>query len=128
MVKSKNELIQQLLDTYNSLAATEKDEYLQEIEKLIKRLKLEKTVSNPTSIIFRFGKFKGKQITEVPAWYLLWCYEQDWFKKNNKEMYTFVKINLKVLKKQKEEDDLESKAESVIVEAKQDDWGDRDPE
>ncbi len=128
MVTSKNELIQEFLDKYNSLPAKIKEEYLQEIEKIIKRIKLEKTINDPTKLTFRFGKFKGKQITEVPAWYLLWCYGEDWFKKNNKEMYAFVKANLKTLKKQKEDDDLENKKESIIAEVEHDDYGDRDPE
>ena len=29
---------------------------------------------------FPFGQHKGKAMINVPAQYLLWCLEQDWFK------------------------------------------------
>jgi len=42
-----------------------------------------------------YGKYKGDQMQNVPASYLLWAYDQDWCRGNVKE---YIKENLEVLK------------------------------
>jgi uncharacterized protein (DUF3820 family) len=44
-----------------------------------------------------FGAHKGKKLANVPATYLLWCYEQSWCKGH---LRTYIQNNLDVLKKE----------------------------
>ncbi len=73
------------------------------------------------TLIFKFGKFKGSLVKDVPSWYLLWCHEQDWFKKHNAEMYSYIKHNLRKLKKKAEAE----RRENIEPELHSD-WGNRD--
>lgn len=42
-----------------------------------------------------FGKHKGELICDVPASYLNWLLEQDWFAEKHKKLMDLVKIELK---------------------------------
>jgi hypothetical protein len=90
---------------FDSASSNEQQKFIKGLESLVKTLKNKDVDSSYSHLIFRFGAHKDKPITEVPAGYLLWCYQQDWFKKNNKDFYEYIKTNLKRLKKQKEEED-----------------------
>lgn len=45
-----------------------------------------------------FGKYKGQELINVPASYLLWAYDQEWCRGPIKE---YIKDNLDALKKEK---------------------------
>jgi len=47
--------------------------------------------------IFTFGKYQGQCIENVPASYLLWCYEQDEMMLRHPEIVAYVKKNKKHL-------------------------------
>ncbi len=44
-----------------------------------------------------FGKFKGEKIANVPASYLLWCYDQEWCRG---EIKKYIEENKEVLIKE----------------------------
>ncbi len=44
-----------------------------------------------------FGKYKGVQLIDVPASYLLWAFDQEWCRGSVKE---YIAENLDVLKKE----------------------------
>lgn len=48
----------------------------------------------------RFGKFKGEELGDVPAWYLLWLYDQDYCPVEVKD---YVDKERKHLEKEKKE-------------------------
>lgn len=49
------------------------------------------------SDLMPFGKHKGKKLGDVPADYLLWLYEQDWFLKSWGSLAGYVAQNYKAL-------------------------------
>lgn len=46
---------------------------------------------------FRFGKFYGKKIADVPVWYLTWLADQDWFAERFPQMAAAVSRRLDAL-------------------------------
>ena len=48
-----------------------------------------------------FGKYKGQELDDVPANYLLWLYESETIR--NGAIYDYIVKNLQGLKKQREE-------------------------
>lgn len=46
--------------------------------------------------IMPFGKYKGKKLIDVPAYYLLWCCEQEWCRGNLKEYIEYNKSELEL--------------------------------
>ena len=57
-----------------------------------------------------FGNFKHKALVEVPAWYLLQIYEENKFKKSEKQqaLKVYIEANIEVLQKEKKEDCISS--------------------
>lgn len=43
------------------------------------------------------GKFKGRRLEDVPAWHLLWLWDNNF---GTKELRDYIKDNLEVLKKE----------------------------
>jgi uncharacterized protein (DUF3820 family) len=56
-----------------------------------------------------FGKHKGKKLSEVPASYLLWCYDQPGMNNNWPQLLSYIEDNLETLTDQKVEEDEERK-------------------
>jgi len=52
------------------------------------RIKIMRLVKDETPITF--GKYKGTPMVRVPDDYLVWLYEQDWFKKDWPAFYAYV--------------------------------------
>ena len=52
--------------------------------------------------IMQFGKYKGKKMKDVPASYLIWCYEQDWILKDP-DLFTYIDTNWNALEQEVEE-------------------------
>lgn len=40
-----------------------------------------------------FGKHKGKLLTDVPASYLIWLFEQDFVQKSYPDIYDYIEAN-----------------------------------
>lgn len=102
LIEKFDELGKYIDSVYSSAKDEEKESIKKLLETKISKLNNYIISLGSTDIILKFGKFKGQSLKEVPAWYLLWCYEQDWFKEHNKEICSYIKSNLKRLKKQKE--------------------------
>jgi uncharacterized protein (DUF3820 family) len=88
---------------YEATPNNKKEETASTIKSEVTRLKSKLDRLTAGDLTFRFGKFKGQSIEDVPAWYLLWCYDQDWFKKHNSDMYNYIKSHIKSIKKEVEE-------------------------
>lgn len=58
--------------------------------------------------VIAFGKHKGTKLDDVPAQYLLWCYEQDWFRRKYPEVHGYVESCLELLEEQASENSLSS--------------------
>lgn len=52
-----------------------------------------------------FGKHKGEKLGDVPAKYLLWCYEQSFIKKSKPRLYAYLVKNIKRIEKEFEEEE-----------------------
>lgn len=51
--------------------------------------------------VMEWGRFKGQQFIEIPAWYLLWLYDQDWLKPEKPAVWAYIHDNYDVLIKEK---------------------------
>ena len=49
--------------------------------------------------LMAFGKFRGKKLSDVPPWYLLWLPEQEWFVNNeiNDGLHQYIEDNREAL-------------------------------
>lgn len=63
----------------------------------------DKTTDTPSTCtddtIMVFGKFKGKKLAEVPAWWLLWIEQQSWFQfdPRNNNLAAYIRENRDLL-------------------------------
>ena len=44
-----------------------------------------------------FGKFKGRYLRDLPDWYLVWLYGQEWCKKDYPGLFDYVVRNADLL-------------------------------
>lgn len=51
-----------------------------------------------------FGKFKGERLGDVPAWWLLWVYDQKEMKRTRPQLYAYIEENLSYLEDRCAED------------------------
>jgi len=49
-----------------------------------------------------FGKHKGELLTDVPAGYLLWLFDQHWVKKSYPDIYDYIETNYSEIQDQDE--------------------------
>ena len=56
------------------------------------------------NLVFTFGKHKGYHVDDVPASYLLWCYDQDWFAEQNPIIFNYIVDELKAIKNEAKQD------------------------
>lgn len=50
--------------------------------------------------VMMFGKYKGEKIDDVPAQYLIWLHEQDWFPRKFPELESYISSVWDVLDEQ----------------------------
>ena len=51
-----------------------------------------------------FGKFKGKQMSDVSGRYLMWLLEQDWLKERYPSVYAYIMNNIEAVEIDAEEE------------------------
>lgn len=44
-----------------------------------------------------FGKHKGTKLKDVPAHYLLWAYDEDWFEKQYPKIWRYIDLHFDLL-------------------------------
>lgn len=55
--------------------------------------------------ILPFGKYKGEKLGDIPAWYLIWLYDEDWFANKYSDIYMYIENNYHQLEKENEAND-----------------------
>lgn len=54
-----------------------------------------------------FGKYKGEKLGDVPAKYLVWCYEEAFIKRSKPRLYAYIVKNIQRIKRESEEEEEE---------------------